>query len=83
MARYLIAPIPEGYNVLTIGKRHYPVKIHYIGAGIPLARSFVKLTNSAPVFYAKRAGAVNFLTRWANGEETNAQVAGEESEATP
>jgi len=78
MARHTIAPIPEGYAVIRIRGRFYPMFLTQAWPGIPGAKAFVKRNSGIPVAYSKRALAVEFLGKYAQGEASWAAIHGEE-----
>lgn len=78
MPRHLVAPLPEGYIIVRIQGKQYPMKLALSASGVPSAQGFIHRIDGQPVTYSKRMYAANFIELYKDGRAPWAEIDGAE-----
>jgi hypothetical protein len=73
MARYPISELPEGYTILFLQGKHFPMKVMIDEKGVPHTHGFKNKENKA-VAYSKRVYAAHFIEQQSTGKLAWAEV---------
>lgn len=72
MARYTLAPIPEGYSILPFEGRFYPLAVNILSSRKLLTHTFTR--RGATLSFSKRSLAAQFLQGYSAGEAAGAEI---------